>query len=93
MANFKLIGNKVDRHDAWAKVKGEQAYSDDFAMPGMIYGKVVRSAHAANHLAVDHTRQGGSQRSCCRHHQIHRCGRSQKLPRCSLRTDCKRFDG
>lgn len=47
MANFKLIGNKVDRHDAWAKVKGEQAYSDDYAMPGMIYGKVVRSAHAA----------------------------------------------
>ena len=47
MANFKLIGNKVNRHDAWAKVRGEQAYSDDYAMPGMIYGKVVRSAHAA----------------------------------------------
>ena len=47
MANFKLVGRPVPRHDAWAKVKGELQYSDDFEMPGMIYGKVVRSAHAA----------------------------------------------
>jgi CO/xanthine dehydrogenase Mo-binding subunit len=47
MANLKLVGNRVPRHDAWAKVKGEQAYSDDFAMPGMIYGKVLRSKYPA----------------------------------------------
>lgn len=47
MANFKLVGTRVPRHDAWAKVKGEQMYSDDFAMPGMLYGKVCRSEHAA----------------------------------------------
>ncbi len=47
MANFKLIGNRVPRHDAWAKAKGEQLYSDDWTMPGMLYGKVLRSAHPA----------------------------------------------
>ncbi len=47
MANLKLVGNRVPRHDAWAKVKGEQLYSDDFAMPGMIYGKAFRSAYPA----------------------------------------------
>ena len=47
MANFKLVGRPVPRHDAWAKVKGEQQYSDDFAMPGMIYGKAVRSEYPA----------------------------------------------
>lgn len=54
MANLKLVGNPVPRHDAWAKVKGEQLYSDDFKMEGMIYGKVLRSAYpAAMLLSVD----------------------------------------
>jgi len=47
MANLKLVGRPVPRHDAWAKVKGEQLYSDDFTMPGMIYGKVLRSKYPA----------------------------------------------
>ncbi|MCL1872617.1 MAG: xanthine dehydrogenase family protein molybdopterin-binding subunit [Clostridiales bacterium] len=47
MSDFKLIGTGAARHDAWAKAKGEQAYSDDFALPGMIYGKVLRSAYPA----------------------------------------------
>lgn len=45
--NFSLVGNPVPRHDAWAKVKGEQLYSDDYAMPQMLYGRVLRSAHPA----------------------------------------------
>ena len=45
--NFELIGNPVPRHDAWAKAKGEQLYSDDWAMPNMLYGKVLRSKYAA----------------------------------------------
>ncbi|MCL1975782.1 MAG: xanthine dehydrogenase family protein molybdopterin-binding subunit [Firmicutes bacterium] len=47
MSNFKLVGNKVPRHDAWAKAKGEQLYSDDYVMPNMLYGKVLRSKYAA----------------------------------------------
>jgi len=47
MNNFKLVGTPAPRHDAWAKAKGEQLYSDDFSMPGMLHGKVLRSPHAA----------------------------------------------
>lgn len=45
--NLTLVGNPVMRHDAWAKAKGDQLYSDDFTMPNMLYGKVLRSKHAA----------------------------------------------
>ncbi|MEG1525000.1 MAG: xanthine dehydrogenase family protein molybdopterin-binding subunit [Clostridia bacterium] len=45
--NFTLVGNAVPRHDAWAKAKGEQLYSDDWTMPKMLYGKVLRSKYAA----------------------------------------------
>ncbi|MCL1816564.1 MAG: molybdopterin-dependent oxidoreductase, partial [Clostridiales bacterium] len=47
MSNFKLVGNKVPRHDAWAKAKGEQLYSDDWVMPHMLYAKVLRSKYPA----------------------------------------------
>ena len=47
MSEYRLIGKPVPRDDAWAKVRGEQAYSDDYALPGMLFGKVLRSAHAA----------------------------------------------
>ena len=43
--NFRLVGNRVPRHDAIAKARGEQLYSDDWAMPGMLYGKVLRSKY------------------------------------------------
>ncbi|MEG1548624.1 MAG: xanthine dehydrogenase family protein molybdopterin-binding subunit [Clostridia bacterium] len=45
--NLKLVGNAVPRHDAWAKAKGEQLYSDDWSMPNMLYGKVLRSKYPA----------------------------------------------
>ncbi|MDR1766310.1 MAG: xanthine dehydrogenase family protein molybdopterin-binding subunit [Lachnospiraceae bacterium] len=45
--NLKLIGNPVPRHDALAKAKGEQLYSDDWVMPNMLYGKVLRSKYPA----------------------------------------------
>ncbi|MDO4582261.1 MAG: xanthine dehydrogenase family protein molybdopterin-binding subunit [Bacillota bacterium] len=45
--NFRMVGTRVPRHDAAAKAKGEQMYSDDRDMPGMLYGKVLRSAYPA----------------------------------------------
>ncbi|MDR0840668.1 MAG: xanthine dehydrogenase family protein molybdopterin-binding subunit [Christensenellaceae bacterium] len=45
--NLQLVGTAVPRHDAWAKAKGEQLYSDDFTMPQMLYGKVLRSKYPA----------------------------------------------
>ena len=46
-AMFKLVGKPAPRHDAWAKAKGDQLYSDDFTMPGMLYGKALRSKYPA----------------------------------------------
>ncbi len=45
--NLTLVGNAVPRHDAWAKAKGEQLYSDDWSMPNMLYAKVLRSKYAS----------------------------------------------
>jgi CO/xanthine dehydrogenase Mo-binding subunit len=45
--NYKIVGTPAPRHDAWAKAKGEQLYSDDFTLPGMLYGKVLRSEYPA----------------------------------------------
>ena len=47
MSNLKIVNTPARRHDAIAKSRGKQSYSDDFSMPGMIYGKVLRSPHAA----------------------------------------------
>ncbi|MGI6686071.1 MAG: xanthine dehydrogenase family protein molybdopterin-binding subunit [Bacillota bacterium] len=44
---LKLVGKPAPRHDAWAKAKGDQLYSDDFTMPGMLYGKALRSKYPA----------------------------------------------
>ncbi|HAX40282.1 MAG TPA: xanthine dehydrogenase [Clostridiales bacterium] len=45
--NLKLVGNAVPRHDAIAKARGEQLYSDDWSMPNMLHGKVLRSKYPA----------------------------------------------
>lgn len=45
--NLRLIGSPAPRHDAWAKAKGEQLFSDDWTMPNMLYGKVLRSRYPA----------------------------------------------
>ncbi len=60
MANLKLVGRPVPRHDALAKAKGEQLYSDDFTMPGMIYGKVLRSKYPAAILKSSGAGSGAS---------------------------------
>ena len=52
--DYEVIGKPMPRHDAWDKVMGKTAYADDFDMPGMLYGKVLRSKYpAANILSID----------------------------------------
>lgn len=52
--DFQFIGKPMPRHDAWEKVAGRTRYADDFDMPGMLWAKVLRSAHpAANILGID----------------------------------------
>jgi len=54
MSEFKVIGKAIPRQDAWAKVRGDLKYADDFTLPGMLYAKVCRSKYpAAKLISVD----------------------------------------
>jgi CO/xanthine dehydrogenase Mo-binding subunit len=41
----RVVGQSLPRLDAPGKVTGSAIYAADFALPGMLYGKVFRSAH------------------------------------------------
>ncbi|MBI4637133.1 MAG: molybdopterin-dependent oxidoreductase [Candidatus Rokubacteria bacterium] len=43
---FSVIGQPLPKIDAWAKVTGDTRYADDFFLPRMAYGRVLRSPHA-----------------------------------------------
>src|SRR5271170_5998374 len=43
---FRVIGTRPIRHDGFDKVTGRAKYGADYALPGMLYGKVLRSPHA-----------------------------------------------
>lgn len=54
MGEFSVLGKPLPRIDAWAKVTGEIRYLDDIRIPGMLYGKILRSPHAhARILSID----------------------------------------
>ncbi|MBW2064556.1 MAG: xanthine dehydrogenase family protein, partial [Deltaproteobacteria bacterium] len=51
---YRVIGKPVPRHDARDKALGNTRYAEDFTMPGMLYGKVLRSEYpAARILSID----------------------------------------
>jgi len=43
---FRVIGTRPIRHDGIDKVTGAAKYGADYAFPGMLHGKVLRSPHA-----------------------------------------------
>ena len=43
--NFRVIGKSPIRHDGTDKVTGRALYGADMNLPGMLYGKVLRSPH------------------------------------------------
>ena len=43
MSDFSVIGKRVPRVDAWEKATGEARYTDDFSLPGMLHGRLLRS--------------------------------------------------
>ena len=54
MRELRVIGKPVPRHDAWEKALGLTTYADDFSMPGMLFGKVLRSKYpSAKILSID----------------------------------------
>ncbi|HVN63959.1 MAG TPA: xanthine dehydrogenase family protein molybdopterin-binding subunit [Candidatus Binataceae bacterium] len=46
VTNFKVIGTRPIRPDGVDKVTGRARFGADFAFPGMLHGKVLRSPHA-----------------------------------------------
>ncbi len=44
--NFRIIGTRPIRHDGVDKVTGRAKYGADYALPGMLHGKILRSPHA-----------------------------------------------
>ena len=45
-ARWKWVGTRPIRPDGVPKVTGRAMYGADMAMPGMLWGKVIRSPHA-----------------------------------------------
>jgi CO/xanthine dehydrogenase Mo-binding subunit len=54
VSELRVIGKQVPRHDAWEKAFGLTCYAADFSMPGMLFGKVLRSSYpSAKILSID----------------------------------------
>ena len=56
-AALKVVGTRPVRPDGADKVTGKAAYGADFAMPGMLVGKVKRSPHAHARIVSIDTRK------------------------------------
>ena len=46
LKEYKVIGSRPIRHDGMDKVTGRALYGADIHLPGLLYGKVLRSPHA-----------------------------------------------
>lgn len=54
MSTYSLLGKRLARPDSLAKAVGDAKYVADLSLPGMLYGKVLRSPHAhARILNID----------------------------------------
>ncbi|NQS88542.1 molybdopterin-dependent oxidoreductase, partial [Patescibacteria group bacterium] len=57
MSEFSVFGKSLPRIDAWSKATGEVKYLDDIKIPGMLYGKILRSPHPhAKIVSIDTTK-------------------------------------
>ena len=50
---FSVVGSRPIRHDGNDKVTGRAKYGADINLPGMLYGRVLRSPHA--HAKIKNT--------------------------------------
>ncbi len=59
-ANYKIVGKPVLREDIPPKITGQFTYVQDFKLPGMLYGRVIRPpAIGATLQSVDETSVSG----------------------------------
>lgn len=57
MNNYSVVGKPVPRIDGIAKATGQAKYTFDLVLPGMLYGKILRSPHPhARILHIDTSR-------------------------------------
>src|SRR5256712_771275 len=59
MTNFSIIGKPIAMVDAAGKTTGAGKYPDDLALPGMLVGKILHSAHP--HARIKHIDATGAQ--------------------------------
>jgi isoquinoline 1-oxidoreductase len=53
-SEFKIMGKSYNRQDSLVKVTGQAKYSGDFALPGMLYARILRSpSHGARLISAD----------------------------------------
>ncbi len=56
MEQYAVVGKRLSRVDGPAKATGQAVYAGDIALPGMLYGKILRSPYAhARILNIDFT--------------------------------------
>ena len=54
---YNVVGKRPVRHDGADKVTGKARFGADMNLPGMLYGKILRSPHAhARILRIDTSR-------------------------------------
>ncbi|MDI6869482.1 MAG: molybdopterin-dependent oxidoreductase [Coprothermobacterota bacterium] len=46
MKKYRVVGQEVEKVDGRALVTGQPVFTDDFSLPGMLYGKILRSPYA-----------------------------------------------
>jgi hypothetical protein len=68
----KVVGCSVPRIDAPDKATGKALYTADMKLPGMLYGKLLRSPvpHARFQSGLDRRRQGYHRRQRHARHQV-----------------------
>src|SRR6516165_11996889 len=53
---YKVVGTRPIRHDGVEKVTGQARYGADIRLPGMLYGKILRSPYAHARIKSINTR-------------------------------------
>jgi CO/xanthine dehydrogenase Mo-binding subunit len=55
MSDYSVIGKRVPPIDGKAKVTGEAKYTTDLQLPGMLFGKILRSPYPHAKILHIHT--------------------------------------
>jgi CO/xanthine dehydrogenase Mo-binding subunit len=80
---YRVIGQGLPRPDAWEKVRARPIYAGDFAVPGMLHGRIVRSPYASARVLAIHTEAAAALagvHAVLTHHDVPRNQLRMELP-------------